>query len=268
VERPLSTTPGVRLLLFATLVAASLVTFRADEKAAPHAVVLPAVTLPATAFPSADLRIVSDLVVPIEPPIEVDIVMPDAKLDSLPIADPAPVAVIASVPVTDAVPVAAPLVTPAVAPPPTERPATPPPTTAPVVAPVMVSVASAELRTLALMNSSRAQAGAGPLMLDAGVSGTARAHSAAESRAGYVYHDGPDGTARSRDGAACGNGWYGENTGKVWGGNVDALHSEFMAEPLVPINHHTNIVDPSFKRVGIGAVQGPDALYLTMVFCR
>jgi hypothetical protein len=104
VERPLSTTPGVRLLLFATLVAASLVTFRADEKAAPHAVVLPAVTLPATAFPSADLRIVSDLVVPIEPPIEVDIVMPDAKLDSLPIADPAPVAVIASVPVTDAVP--------------------------------------------------------------------------------------------------------------------------------------------------------------------
>jgi len=33
-------------------------------------------------------------------------------------------------------------------------------------------------------------------------------------------------------------------------------------------NHHTNIVDPHFKRLGIGAVQGSDALYLTMVFCR
>jgi uncharacterized protein YkwD len=266
VERPLRTTPGVRLLLIATLVAASLVTFRADERAAPHAVVLPAVTLSATALPSADLRILGDLVLPIELPIDIDIVMPDAKLGLPPIADPAPVAVIASVPVTDAV--AAPPLTPVVATPTTERPATPRPMTAPVVAPVIVSVTSAELRTLALMNGSRAQAGAGPLMLDAGVSGTARAHSAAESRAGYVYHDGPDGTARSRDAAACGNGWYGENTGKVWAGNVDALHSEFMAEPLVPINHHTNIVDPSFKRVGIGAVQGPDALYLTMVFCR
>lgn len=141
------------------------------------------------------------------------------------------------------------------------RPAAP----APIVS---TGVAGAELRTLALMNTSRAQSGVAPLALDAGVSVTARAHSAAEAQVGYVYHDGPDGTARSRDAAACGSGWYGENTGKVWNGNVDALHWEFMAEPLVPINHRTNIVDPSFKRVGIGAVQGPDALYLTMVFCR
>jgi uncharacterized protein YkwD len=136
------------------------------------------------------------------------------------------------------------------------------------VAPVATSGSAAEFRALALMNNSRAQAGVGPLTLDAGVSLTARAHSAAESRVGYVYHDGPDGTAQSRDAAACGTGWYGENTGKVWNGDLDALHSDFMAEPLIPINHHTNIVDPNFKWVGIGAVQGSDALYLTMVFCR
>ena len=144
---------------------------------------------------------------------------------------------------------------------PTPRPAAP----APVVT---TGVSGAELRMLSLMNGSRAQSGIGPLALDARVSSTARAHSAAEAQVGYVYHDGPDGSAGSRDAAACGSGWYGENTGKVWNGNVDALHWEFMAEPLIPINHHTNIVDPNFHRVGIGAVQGPDALYMTMVFCR
>ncbi|HEY8656027.1 MAG TPA: CAP domain-containing protein, partial [Candidatus Limnocylindria bacterium] len=157
---------------------------------------------------------------------------------------------------------------PAAAPVATAAPRTPAPRPA-VVAPVVTTGASgAELRMLGLMNASRAQSGIGALALDAGVSATARAHSAAEAQAGYVYHDGPDGTARSRDAGACGSGWYGENTGKVWNGNVDALHLEFMAEPLIPINHRTNIVDPSFRRVGIGAVQGPDALYLTMVFCR
>lgn len=176
---------------------------------------------------------------------------------------PTPVPTPDPTPEPTAVPVAvadAPVVTPAPRTP-TPRPAAP----APVVT---TGVSGAELRTLTLMNGSRAGVGIGPLALDAGVSVTARAHSAAEAQVGYVYHDGPDGTARSRDASACGSGWYGENTGKVWNGNVDVLHWEFMAEPLIPINHHTNIVDPNFRRVGIGAVQGPDALYLTMVFCR
>lgn len=182
-----------------------------------------------------------------------------------------PVSTIAPTPVPTPLPTPIPTPVPTAAPPVQEAPAsTPAPrTAAPApVAPSIIGVAAAELRMLSLMNGSRAQSGLGPLALDAGVSRTARAHSAAEAQVGYVYHDGPDGTAGSRDAAACGSGWYGENTGKVWNGNVDALHWEFMAEPLIPINHRTNIVDPNFKRVGIGAVQGPDALYLTMVFCR
>ena len=127
---------------------------------------------------------------------------------------------------------------------------------------------SAELEMLRLMNVSRAAGGLVALSLDATVSDTARAHSDVESRYGYVYHDGPDGTARSRDASACTTGWYGENTGKVWNDNVRALHVEFMAEPWEPINHRTNIMDPAFRRVGIGAVLGRDAMYLTMVFCR
>ena len=153
---------------------------------------------------------------------------------------------------------------------PTPRPATAPPATPPP-APVPVRVASlaqAEQRTLALMNGSRAQAGLAPYALDAGVSQVARAHSQVESQYGYVYHDGPDGTALSRNRPACGTGWWSENTGKVWNDNVDVLHREFMAEPWAPINHRTNIMDANFARVGIGAVQGPDAMYLTVVFCR
>jgi uncharacterized protein YkwD len=147
--------------------------------------------------------------------------------------------------------------------PPTQRPA--------AAAPVMTTSTAtheAELRMLGLMNLSRVNAGLAPLALDAGVSEAARRHSAVEAQHRYVYHDGPDGTAKSRYVPACGSGWYGENTGKVWGGGVDVLHREFMAEPWEPINHRTNIMDPNFRRAGIGAVLGPDALYITVAFCR
>jgi uncharacterized protein YkwD len=128
--------------------------------------------------------------------------------------------------------------------------------------------AIAEDRMLALINRSRAAGGLGPLAIDDFVSAVARAHSVAESEVRYVYHDGADGSAHARDAAACGTSWYGENTGKIWNENVDALHNEFMSEPWEPINHRTNIMGAPFRRVGIGAVVGPDAMYMTIVFCR
>ena len=155
--------------------------------------------------------------------------------------------------------------TPAPSPPP---PAPRPPAPRPVAPVITVTTASAELRMLELMNASRARAGLTELAMDSGVAVAARAHSAAEAQVRYVYHDGPDGTAHSRDVPVCGTGWYGENTGKIWNGNVDALHIEFMVEPWEPINHRTNIMDASFRRVGVGAVMGTDAMYMTMVFCR
>lgn len=160
---------------------------------------------------------------------------------------------------------------PAVAPDPTPKPTPPPaPRPDPPSPAITTSAATheAELRMLGLMNLSRVTAGLAPLALDAGVSEAARKHSAVEAQHRYVYHDGPDGTAKSRYVPACGSGWYGENTGKVWGGGVDVLHREFMAEPWEPINHRTNIMDPNFRRAGIGAVQGPDAVYITVAFCR
>jgi uncharacterized protein YkwD len=172
-----------------------------------------------------------------------------------PASEPAPEPPVEAAPTPDPAPVATP--------PPTPRPAPP----APAIA-TSPATHEAELRMLGLMNLSRVNAGLVPLALDAGVSDAARRHSSVEAQHRYVYHDGPDGTAKSRYVPACGNGWYGENTGKVWGGGVDVLHREFMAEPWEPINHRTNIMDPNFRRAGIGAVQGPDAVYITVAFCR
>jgi uncharacterized protein YkwD len=166
-----------------------------------------------------------------------------------------------------AAPDAAPVADPTPKPKPVATPAPPPPHPPPAIT-SSSATQQAELRMLALMNASRLQGGLAPLALDVAVSDVARRHSAVEAQYRYVYHDGPDGTAASRYVPACGTGWYGENTGKVWGGGVDVLHREFMAEPWIPINHRTNIMDPNFRRAGIGAVQGPDALYITVAFCR
>jgi uncharacterized protein YkwD len=202
--------------------------------------------------------------------------------DLMPVSAPAnvqagtePPAVTSSEPAAEGEPApeaAPPLVAePAPQPRPDPTPAPPPPPPAPPTsAPIAASLTTqqSELRMLALMNESRLRDGLVPLTIDGRASDAARLHSAAEARVRYVYHDGPDGTAASRNVPACGTGWYGENTGKVWSGGVDVLHREFMSEPWAPINHRTNIMDPNFRRVGVGAVEGPDAVYITMVFCR
>ncbi len=186
---------------------------------------------------------------------------PSAEPQAAPVADAAPE------PTEELAPVAPQIAEPTPQPKPDPTIA-PRPSPAPAAITTSLETRQAEFRMLALMNASRLQGGLVPLALDAGVSDAARRHSAAEAQVRYVYHDGPDGTARSRDLPACGTGWYGENTGKVWSGGVDVLHREFMAEPWEPINHRTNIMDPNFRRAGIGAVEGPDAVYITIVFCR
>jgi uncharacterized protein YkwD len=184
---------------------------------------------------------------------------PDAAVQAMP--DPRPADSVDPQP--EATPDAMPEPTPVPMPAPTPRPVA-----RAVVAITNPTTLLAEGHMLELMNASRVRAGLLPLVMDITVADAARAHSAAEAQVRYVYHDGPDGSASSRNVPACGTGWYGENTGKIWNDNVDALHIEFMAEPWVPINHRTNIMDPAFRRVGVGAVIGPDAMYMTMVFCR
>ena len=198
--------------------------------------------------------------------LTIDVIPETASAQSADV-EPGPSANVAPEPNTGPEPVppltAEPIPQPKLDPTPAPRPpAAPPPIT------TSTTTQDAELRMLALMNASRLQQGLVPLALDVRASDAARRHSATEAEHRYVYHDGADGTAASRDAPACGTGWYGENTGKVWSGGVDVLHHEFMAEPWAPINHRTNIMDPNFRRAGVGAVQGPDAVYVTVVFCR
>ena len=193
-------------------------------------------------------------------------VVPEALPEAT--VEPAPEVVVEpELQVTAAPPEPEPEATPDPTPEPRPEP-TPRPTPRPVAALTNSTTLAAEVHMIELMNASRARGGLVPLAIDMGVADTARAHSAAEAQVRYVYHEGPDGSASSRNVPACGTGWYGENTGKIWNDNVDALHIEFMNEPWVPINHRTNIMDPAFRRVGVGAVNGPDAMYMTMVFCR
>jgi uncharacterized protein YkwD len=184
--------------------------------------------------------------------------VPEAKPDPTPELTPEPTTELTPEPVAE---------TPEPTPPPTPKPAPPPPTAPPVAIP-NERTAWAEAHMLELINASRTSAGLAALAVDEKVAAVARAHSAVEAQVRYVFHDGPDGTAKSRNAPACGTGWWGENTGKIWRDNVDALHIEFMNEPWIPLNHRTVIMDPTFRRVGIGAVFGPDAMYMTMVFCR
>lgn len=208
--------------------------------------------LEATVFDDATTAstdaVVAQAVSPAEP-------LPEASAEAAPEPEP------------EATPEPEPEATPEPTPAPTPQP-TPRPAPRPVAWATNATRLSAEGHMLELMNATRARAGLLPLALDIVAADAARAHSAAEAQVRYVYHDGPDGTAKSRNVPACGTGWYGENTGKIWNENVDALHIEFMAEPWEPINHRTNIMDPAFVRVGVGAVMGPDAMYMTMVFCR
>jgi uncharacterized protein YkwD len=193
-------------------------------------------------------------------PPEIEVV-PEATAEAT--VDPTPLVTVEPEPQATTAPEPAPEATPDPTPEPTPRP-----TPRPVAALTNSTTLAAEVHMFELINSSRVRGGLVPLALDIRVADTARAHSAAEAQVRYVYHDGPDGSASSRDVPACGTGWYGENTGKIWNGNVDALHIEFMNEPWEPINHRTNIMDPAFRRAGVGAVNGPDAMYMTMVFCR
>jgi len=119
---------------------------------------------------------------------------------------------------------------------------------------------------LLLMNAARLEAGLIPLAMDAGVSDTARRHSAARRRSATSITTGRwHGGVAQR--AACGTAVRGEHRQGVERRRRRAasrVHGGAVAADQPP----HELMDPSFRRAGIGAVQGPDAVYVTVVFCR
>ena len=133
--------------------------------------------------------------------------------------------------------------------------------TAPVVPPPAPS-GNLQGRALNQINAARAAYGFAPLVLDAAVSAVAYDHAYDQAAHGYFSHVSLDG--RTRDDRLRAGGisysFSGENqcfyNGIGVAATLDWCHAAFMAEPYPgQWNHIANILDPRFRRVGVGIAQ-------------
>ncbi|MBI4493605.1 MAG: CvpA family protein [Chloroflexi bacterium] len=112
--------------------------------------------------------------------------------------------------------------------------------------------AAAEEQMLALVNQERRKAGLPPLAMDPELRQLARQHSAEMFEDGYFAHQGQDGgTAADRARVArVPARLIGENIALA--PNLEAAHRGLMESE----GHRANILSPSYRRVGIGVVDG------------
>jgi uncharacterized protein YkwD len=80
----------------------------------------------------------------------------------------------------------------------------------------------------------------------------ARAHSRAMASEGRIFHS---------HGPSC--SYWGENVG-VTGGSIWGLHRAFMKSSA----HRANVLNPLFRRVGVGVVRASGVKWVTLDFCR
>ncbi len=129
-----------------------------------------------------------------------------------------------------------------------------------------------ELQLLSLLNQHRAAVGAPRLSLDAGLTRVAWQHSCDMFTHQQLTHRGSDGRDPFQRMAAAGITYQAaaENAGTADGFTLDAgiaaIDGEMMAEPLGQENHHTNIIDPAYSRIGIGIVFTRGQLWITEDF--
>jgi len=110
---------------------------------------------------------------------------------------------------------------------------------------------SFEQRVLELINKERAKAGLAPVAYNAALDNSAEKHARHMSLVGRMAHDGiGDGDPGER---ARAEGWrrgWGENVAKGQS-TPEQVVREWMASP----GHRRNILDPSFRVMGVGQVQ-------------
>lgn len=123
------------------------------------------------------------------------------------------------------------------------------------------------------INASRAQYGFAPLVLDGAVSAVANAHAWDMLQYNYFSHTGRDGsTVRTRlSRAGVSYSYSGENICYHSGISVTATlqycHATFMSEPYPGYyNHIGNILNPDFRRVGIGIASSGGRVYIAWDF--
>ncbi|MFE9634072.1 CAP domain-containing protein [Streptomyces sp. NPDC006463] len=120
-----------------------------------------------------------------------------------------------------------------------------------------------ESAVLALVNKERAAAGCGPLTTNAKLSAAARSYSDTMARSGVMSHTGPDGSTMTSRVEAAGYGWsrLGENIARGQS-DADAVMNAWMNSP----GHKANILNCSFKEIGIGVHKGDGGPWWTQDF--
>jgi uncharacterized protein YkwD len=124
------------------------------------------------------------------------------------------------------------------------------------------------------VNAARASYGFAPLSLDSAITAVAYAHAADMLANGYFSHDSLDGTTYKQrlTNAGISYGWSGENACYLgYGGGVQATldwcHAQFWAEPYPGGgNHKDNILNPNFRRIGIGIAVGSNKVIVVWDF--
>jgi len=117
-----------------------------------------------------------------------------------------------------------------------------------------VAASTDEARILSLTNQVRASAGAGPLVLDEGLSITARRWAAAVAAAGRITHN-PDLPITTSGPTA-----IAENV--AVGSSIQLVHEVLVASR----SHYVNLVNPTVTRMGIGVVWAGGLVYVVQNF--
>ncbi|KOY54180.1 sigma-70 family RNA polymerase sigma factor [Streptomyces sp. XY332] len=139
-----------------------------------------------------------------------------------------------------------------------KAPASPPPAPAPAPAPAGVAG-----QVIALVNSERAAAGCGPLKEDPQLRAAAQGHSDDMAARDFFAHTNPDGADPGKRTTASGYRWstYGENIAKGQQTAASVMDS-WMKSP----GHRANILNCSFKDIGVGIHTGPGGPWWTQNF--
>lgn len=111
---------------------------------------------------------------------------------------------------------------------------------------------SLEEGMLALVNQERAAAGLAPLVMDERLRAVARDHSRDMFQRGYFSHYTPEQLSPFDRLKKAGIGYLAAGENLALAPSLDMAHRGLMNSP----GHRANILSPSFRRVGIGAMDG------------
>ena len=134
--------------------------------------------------------------------------------------------------------------------------------------PLGTTVAEVEFESFQLANSARSDSNVQPqLNLDEAIARVARAHSESMRDNNFFGHAGPDGGIRARlNAAGIPFSVAGENLAKLTSvpNPAGSAHSQFMNSP----EHRDVMLDPRFRRAGVGVARSGDTYWLTQIYIR